>query len=342
MFKKVLYIIVSIIIILFVISFFLPKQVHVERSARINRPASTVFTLVDGFETFGLWSPWSARDPLATFQFSGPASGVGARMEWRGDPRLSGNGYQEIIESKPWSLVRSRINLDQQGEATTYFTIEPSAGGATVIWGFDSDLTKGQNFVGSLLVRYFGLLFDRWIGSDYELGLSRLKTLAESLPDVDFSDLDVEITHVEPVDILYIQNSSSHDPADIAEVLATAFREISAFIAENDITIAAQPMAITHAGSENGYAFDAAIPVVMKDVALSGGVQLGSTPAGRAVRVVHRGPYDQMVPTYEKLSAYMGAHGLREGPVSWEQYISDPGETPSADLITHIYFLLAP
>jgi effector-binding domain-containing protein len=47
-----------------------------------------------------------------------------------------------------------------------------------------------------------------------------------------------------------------------------------------------------------------------------------------------------MIPTYEKLSAYMAAHGLREGPVSWEQYISDPGVTPEDELVTHIYYLL--
>ena len=342
MFKKVLYAAVIITITLFILGFFLPKTVHVERSTQINRPGSTIFTLVNGFETISEWSPWLVRDPLATFEFSGPASGVGARMEWHGDPRLSGNGYQEIIESKPWTLVRSQVNLEQQGEAMTYFTIAPSVDGALVTWGFDSDLTKGQNFTSGLVVRYFGLLFDRWIGADYELGLSRLKTFAESLPDVDFSDLDVQIMDVEPVDILYVQNSSGQNAADIAEVLATAFREISTFIAENEIAIAAQPMAITHAGSENGYAFDAAIPVVMKDVPLKGDVRLGRTPVGRAIRVVHRGPYDRMVPTYEKLSAYMSAHGLREGSVSWEQYISDPGETPSEDLITHIYFLLAP
>jgi hypothetical protein len=36
----------------------------------------------------------------------------------------------------------------------------------------------------------------------------------------------------------------------------------------------------------------------------------------------------------------MAAHGVPEGPVSWEQYISDPGETADADLVTHIYSLL--
>jgi len=342
MFKKVLYSTVIIIGIFIIFGFFLPGKVHVERSIEIGRPASTVFTLVNGYDTIELWSPWVAKDPSATFEFSGPAQGVGAHMDWNGDPRLSGKGSQEIIESKPWSLVRSRLNLDQQGEATTYFSITDSPGGATLTWGFDSDLTAGQNLLGGILVRYFGLLFDRWVGADYEDGLSRIKKLAESLPNVDFSDLDIEIMNVTPVDILFIQSTSSQDPADIAEVLATAYREITAFMNQNGIEIAGQPMAITHASSKNGYAFDAAVPVVRKDVELTGNVQLGTSPAGRAIRAVHRGPYDEMVPTYEKISAYMGAHGLREGAVSWEQYISDPGETAKDDLITHIYFLIEP
>jgi effector-binding domain-containing protein len=47
-----------------------------------------------------------------------------------------------------------------------------------------------------------------------------------------------------------------------------------------------------------------------------------------------------MSPTYEKLAAYMAVHGLKEGRVSWEHYISDPGQTPAAEIITHIYFLI--
>jgi len=342
MFKKVFYAIVIIIIIFLTIGLLLPKTVHVERSIDINRPASTVFTLVNEYGTFNTWSPWAARDPSATFEFSGPASGVGARVEWSGDPRLSGKGSQEIIESRPWTLVRSRLSFDQQGDAVTYFALAKRDRGVSLTWGFDADLTAGQNLIGGLLVRYFGLLFDRWIGADFDQGLSRLKAFAESLPDVDFSDLDVEILDVEPVDILFVQTGSSQDPVDTAEALATAYQEITAFMNANDIVRAAQPMTITHAGSSTGYAFDAAIPIVMKDFELSGRVRAGTTPTGRAVRVVYRGPYDQMIPTYEKLSAYMSAHGLRQGPVSWEQYISDPGQTGSADLITHIYFLIEP
>ena len=48
-----------------------------------------------------------------------------------------------------------------------------------------------------------------------------------------------------------------------------------------------------------------------------------------------------MTPSYEKLAAYMAVHGLKEGRVSWEHYISQPEQTPATEIVTHIYFLIA-
>ena len=340
MFTKVLYTVVIAIVIFVTTGIFLPRTVHVERSIEIDRPDSTLFTLLNSFATFSTWSPWSERDPSIIYQYSGPASGTGARMNWSGDPRLSGSGWQEIIESKPSSLVRMQLDFDQQGRANSYFQIDPSASGTLVTWGIDTNLVEGQGFFGSLLARYFGLFFDRWIGTDYEQGLVRLKAFAESLPATDFSGLEVDIVEAEPLDILYIVTDSRSEAGGVAASLAIAYQEITSFIAEHSIEIQAQPMAITRSWDARDYEFDAAIPVSTTDVELSGNVRAGKSPSGRAVRVVHRGPYDRMSPSYEKLSAYMAVHGLKEGRVSWEHYISDPGQTPADEIITHIYFLI--
>lgn len=341
MFRKVFYTIVTIMLLFISVGYFLPSEVHVERSISIDRPAPTVFAMLNGWHTFNTWSPWAAQDPSATYTLSGPATGVGARMEWIGDPRLSGKGAQEIIASDPYRLVRFRLNFDQEGEAIAYFALEELVSGTRVTWGFDTDLTEGQSFLSGIAARYFGLFFDRWIGADFEKGLANLKTFAESLPNVDIYGLDVEILDVEPVEILYIETGSRQDPGDIANALSGAYQQIMGYINGHGLRTAAQPMAITRAWDENGYAFDAAIPVELRDdIEPEGQVKAGLSPSGRAVRVVHHGPYDQMMPTYEKLAAYMAAHGLNEGSVSWEQYISDPGITPDDELITHIYFLL--
>lgn len=341
MLKKVSYSIVIAIFIFFFIGIFLPRQVHIERQIEIQRPAATVFTVVNSYRTFPLWSPWADRDPGARYEFSGPVAGVGAKMSWSGDPRLVGEGWQEITESKPYSLVRMHLDFAQQGQAASYLQIEGSAGTARVTWGFDTDLLEGQSWFAGLLARYFGLFFDKWIGTDYEAGLARLKALVESMPSADFADLEVEIVQVEPANILYVRSTAAGNSANFDSSLAAAYREIAAFMAANDIELAGQPMTITRIRGQHGYEVEAAIPVIPKeDVEPFGRVLAGSSPSGRALRVIHRGPYDLMAPKYEKVTAWMAARGLTEGPVSWEQYISDPGETPADALITHIYFLL--
>lgn len=344
MFKKIFYTFVIAIILLVAIGMFLPQHVHIERSIDIPRPTATVFTVLNSYRSFAAWSPWAERDPDAVYEFSGPIAGPGARLTWRGDPRLVGTGWQEIVESRPYSLVRMQLDFDQQGVAESYFQIEPVATGTQLTWGFDTDLLAGQGWLGGLLARYFGLFFDKWIGTDYELGLTRLKGYLETLPPADFSDLEVEIVEVEAVDILYIASDAGPDSTDITASLAAAYQEITAYMAEEGIEVAAQPMAITRIGEQGRYEVEAAIPVKLPELtpaaqpAPASRVRVGHSPAGRAVRVVHRGRYEHMGPTYEKLAAWIAAHALEQGQVSWEQYISNPGETPEEELITHIYF----
>jgi effector-binding domain-containing protein len=341
MFRKILFIVGILFAVFLSGGMLLPRNVHVERSIEIERPASTVFVLLNGYGMFTSWSPWAARDPDAVYEYSGPASGVGARMNWSGDPRLVGNGWQEITGSEPYSMVRTHLDFDQQGQADAYFQISEAGSGVHLTWGFDTDLLKGQSFLGGIIAKYFGLFFDQWIGSDYEQGLTNLKVFAESLPGEDFSDLNVETLDVEALNILYISSGVGQNPGGIADVLDAAYEELSAFIQQNELEVNGERMAITRAWDEKGYRFDAAIPVIMKSVELTGNVRSGQSPSGPSVRVVHRGAYERMTPSYEKLAAYMAAHGLREGPVSWEYYISDPLQISGDDLITHIYFQIA-
>jgi effector-binding domain-containing protein/uncharacterized protein YndB with AHSA1/START domain len=340
MFKKLFYSIVIIIVIFIAVGLFLPRNIHVERSVHIGRPATLVFALLNGYASFNQWSPWAARDPSAVYTISGPATGVGARLAWSGDPRLTGAGEQEIVATTPPELIRVRFKFENQGEASIQYRLTEDAAGTRVLWSFDTDVAEGQSFFGGIMARYFGLFFDRWLGTDYEQGLANLKRFAESLPGADFTNLEVEILEVEPQTILYVESVSSQAPDNIAEALADAYRELTTFIAENELQMSAQPMAISRAWDESGYSFDAAIPVVAANVPPTGNVKIGESPSGKVLRVIHRGPYDQMMPTYEKTSAYMGAHGLEDAGISWEQYISDPGITPTEELVTHIYFLL--
>ena len=59
------------------------------------------------------------------------------------------------------------------GTAQSSLQLVPVDGGTRVTWGFK---TEAQG----VLDRWMSLLFDDWVGADYEKGLARLKALAES------------------------------------------------------------------------------------------------------------------------------------------------------------------
>jgi len=175
--RRLLIALVGLAIIVIVVGFFLPDQAHVERSIEMSARPAEVYKLVSNFHEFNKWSPWYKLDPDAQYVYEGPDSGVGAKMSWHSEKPEVGAGSQEILEAEPHTWVKSLLDFGEQGTAFATFKIEPVGEGSHVTWGLDSEF--GYDILG----RYFGLLFERLIGPDYELGLANLKNLAESQSD---------------------------------------------------------------------------------------------------------------------------------------------------------------
>jgi effector-binding domain-containing protein len=88
------------------------------------------------------------------------------------------------------------------------------------------------------------------------------------------------------------------------------------------------------------YEFEGGIPI---DRAPDGENPVGSrvrvkgTYGGKALKVAHKGPYTGLAAAHERLQAYAAASGHEIAGNTWDEYASDPGQTPEADLITNIY-----
>ncbi|QVQ52404.1 GyrI-like domain-containing protein [Spiractinospora alimapuensis] len=77
-------------------------------------------------------------------------------------------------------------------------------------------------------------------------------------------------------------------------------------------------------------------------VAPDGDVVPGSLPAGRVVRVVHRGDYSELGATWEELASWIQTSGHTPAALGWEVYVTEPRpDMDPHDLRTELNWLLA-
>jgi uncharacterized protein YndB with AHSA1/START domain len=215
MLRRILLAAAALVVALVGIAYLLPRNVHVERSIEIAAPPSAVFAMLNGFARFNEFSPWAQYDPNAKYLYRGPSTGVGARLEWSGDPKTVGKGSQEIIAVEPDRLVHIALDFGVQGRGEARWLIEESGEGSQVTWAFDTDV--GWNPVS----RYFGLFFDRWIGADYEKGLAKLKDILEAEAGTRASPEEEGAADADAAD-QQASPGEGADPADATEPAAGA------------------------------------------------------------------------------------------------------------------------
>jgi len=333
--RKILIAVMVVVVLIVVIGFMLPKTRHVERSVVIDAPPCVVFAKVNGLRSFNDWSPFVAVVPDAEYEFAGPDFGVGAKITWTVTEPKPEVGSQTIIASTPYERVDVELDLGAQGIAQATYTLQPEGSGTHLTWAFDTDF--GLNIFG----RYFGLVLDRQRGPLYAQGLANLKRIAEELPMVDWSDIEIGIANVPSRTIAYATGSSGREPADIAAALGAAYGRVAVFVTANGLRLDGHPIAINNYWDDRGYGFDAGIPVggtPARGTGPDSAVRMGETYGGRVVRAVNVGPYTNLQTTYEKVVAFMAVHEMENNGRSWDVFVSDPGNTPEEELITEVYF----
>ncbi|MGI9283759.1 MAG: SRPBCC family protein [Pseudomonadales bacterium] len=172
--KTLLFVVIALVLVLVAVGAVLPDTTHVERSVVIDAPPDHVFTFANNIKNFNQWSPWHPIDPNTKYSFSGPDQGVGAKMTWQSDHKNVGSGSQEIMQSQANELVKVFLDFGDMGVADAIYALKPEGEGTHFTWAFDTE--HGWNLMG----RYFGLMMDSWVGTDYEKGLAKLKQVVET------------------------------------------------------------------------------------------------------------------------------------------------------------------
>lgn len=176
--KTLIRIVVALFVLFLVavgVSFLLPGSYRVERSVEINASAAAVFARVGDLRNWAEWTPWKERDPGMVTTLSDPSVGKGSWQEWDGPE--SGKGKLTVSAFEPPSRLAYDLHFpdfDMRSVGEIVLTPSSSGSGVRVTWSDAGRLGKNP------LMRWFGLFFDRIIGTDFEKGLANLKRLSET------------------------------------------------------------------------------------------------------------------------------------------------------------------
>jgi effector-binding domain-containing protein len=356
-------------IVLLGVGIYLPAEVKLQRETVVAAPPEAVFMRLNSLREFQTWSPWAAKDPDMTVVYTGPAAGAGAKMTWTS--ALNGPGTQEIKEATFPKSVLYRMELGGSDVVFAQITLTPVDGNSTKVeWSYQTDLG------GNPLKRYAGLFYPSWVSADYDAGLARLKSavdggapavadastgaldtsklppaLEKALTDKESqpspiptpaqvaADPDVVVMESRPI-VFVSTKAKADDQAAVSAALGNANNALIEYVMRHNLEVSGAPLAISEQHDPAGERkFDAAIPLSSVPAGLpeEGRVELGKTPGGRAMTMVHKGPYSTIDDTYAKLRAKIKDKGLKEGKYNWEEYVTDSSEVVEAELLTNVY-----
>ena len=171
--KIFLAVVAVVFLVVFAGSLVLPKSYQFERSILIEASAESIFPLVGELRNWPEWSPWNEMDPDMRITYGSRTTGVGGGYHWVGE--TAGAGKLSILKFDPPTDITFEMLFKGWEDSPSYasFHLSPEGNSTQVTWSFSGE------FQGNPIKRYFGLLFEKMVGENYEKGLVNLKGLAE-------------------------------------------------------------------------------------------------------------------------------------------------------------------
>ena len=136
--------------------------------------------------------------------------------------------------------------------------------------------------------------------------------------------------------------SASAEWADGFKTVMGEIAKVNAAIKKAGLTPAGHPFALFLATDDKSFQFEAMVPLdgspEVKD--LSDGIKIGESPAGKAIKFLHRGAYDDIDSTYDLITAFLDEKGLESQNRFIEEYLTDTTEPDDANLEADIYVFI--
>lgn len=318
----------ALIVLVILVSLFLPSKVNVERSIVINTTADVPFDLINDLKKWEGWSPWHGIDPKAVWEFSENAVGADAWYTWKSEHPNVGNGKLTITESKPHELIVTKLEFEDMSPSIARYIFTKEGEGTKVTWTLESDM--GMNPIGKI----FGLFMDKMIGPDYEKGLAGLKKLSESAPKKEkILGYVMEMKNMPATQYVFISNKDVK-MEQIGMKIGDGLMKLDAYIKESGNECVGYPFTVWYSPS----VFNVALPV-KTETSGKDNIKYQSEKEFKALVVKYYGAYEKNMPVYEAMENYIKEKGMVAAGPPQEVYVTDPMmEKDTAKWLTEMVF----
>lgn len=312
--KKILIALLVIVVIAAVVGWFIPAQMHVERSLVMAAPVENIYDQVNTMKNWEGWSPWKEMDPAMKITYNDIPKGVGASYSWNGPE--TGEGTVTLTECKPNELILTTLDFKEEGVSTSGFRFEKDGNETLVTWYFDFD--AGSN----PFKRLFWLIGTGMMKDAFDKGLSGISAMADKTPAPKLAPpISVDLRTMPASNYLYVHDSAS--VATIGSKLGMHYGEIMEAIKKQGLEMGGPPFAIYYTESTSNWEMDVCIPV-NKAGKEEGMLKAGYYPGGNMVVASHYGPYENTPAGHEAAANYISSNKKKSIGPPWERYITDP------------------
>lgn len=338
---KVLKIILGIVVVVVVLGVgylaMLPANYTVERSITINAPLDLVNQHVVKFSEWDNWSPWKAKDPDAKYTYEGEDGTVGSKMTWvtslpAEDENQIGEGGMEVTKADA-NTVEYKLWFVKPWEMGSMggFKFSSSEDGKTEVTWYDTgDLP--------FMARPMGKMMDEMIGPDFEEGLAKLKAHVEEHAASMGNSYEVEEVVVDATPYYSMTDSVTRE--EIETATQKMMGALMAFTASKGVEVTGAPFTIYHTWDGKTTKMECGVPVADNSVNGSDAeINNGNTYAGKALKTVMLGSYENGEEPHNAIGDYAEANGVEIIGAPWEVYLVGPAtEEDPTKWVTEIYY----
>ena len=303
----------------------------VQKSITIDAPMAKVRELVEDFNHWNSWSPWTIVEPGCPIEIHGEPNQPGHSMSWNGQIIGSGNNtiasfdenhiYYNLEFLKPW-----------KSKATVNFLFEQIENQVKVTWSMDSSMPFFMFFMIKTM--------KNWIGMDYERGLRMLKEVAEQ------GRVNCETTNngiVEYQGFSYVGIEKTMAIADMPEAMKKDFEQLEQHIVVNAKKEAKHWVCIYPKFDMKtmvGTYIVAASDENLAELNFDASYVKGNIESSKMLEIKHDGAYDFLGNAWSMGMMFMQAKKLKAKRFPFEEYWNHPKDVTPEALKTSVFFPL--